>query len=160
MFKKRVTLKPLSYAEDIYATMSPVERWIFYILATIFILSTFALIAQVRTQTTVLVPSIGGKITEGVIGAPRFVNPILAISQTDKDLTKLIYAGLMTRNSKGEIVPELAKSYSVSDDSKKYTFILHKNLTFHDGTPLTADDVVFTVNKILQPGIKSPERAN
>ncbi len=160
MFKKRLTIPVLSDAENIHKSMRPSERWAFYILSFIIVLSSVSMANSVYERTSTLVPSSGGKIVEGVIGAPRFVNPVLAISQTDKDLTNLIYAGLMTRNVDGNMVPELAESYTVSEDATEYTFILRKDLTFHDGTPLTADDVIFTIEKAVEPGIKSPERAN
>ena len=160
MFTKTITIPVLKHVEDMRTSFSPSEKWAFYILAILLMLSAFALMHRVYVNATVLVPEPGGKITEGVIGAPRFVNPVLAISQTDKDLSKLIYAGLMTRDATGTLVPELAESYSISDDALVYTFILRDNLSFHDGTPLTSDDVLFTIEKAMQPGIKSPERAN
>ncbi len=160
MFKKHINIPLLKQAEVAYKAMTPSERWLFYLLFFIVIISTFTLSYKLYTSTTIIVPKSGGSITEGLVGAPRFINPILALSQTDKDLSELIYAGLMGVNEDGELVPELAQSYTVSEDSKKYTFILRKNLVFHDGTPLTASDVIFTIQKALQPDIKSPERAN
>ena len=160
MLNKTIKIPALARVEAIYESMCPTERWAFYLLSALLVLSTFALMSQVHTKTTILVPSSGGKITEGVIGAPRFVNPVLAISQTDKDLSELIYAGLMTRDTNGSLIPELAQSYTISDDALTYTFTLKPHLIFHDGTPLTTDDVLFTIQKAIQPDIKSPERAN
>ncbi len=160
MLYKSITVPIIKHIENIYRSLTPTERWIFYVLSILLALSTLSLMYQIYSNATVPVPQSGGSIVEGVIGAPRFVNPVLAISQTDKDLSELIYAGLMTRDADGNIIPELAKSYTISDDSLTYTFTLNENLTFHDGTPLSADDVLFTIEKILEPGIKSPERAN
>lgn len=160
MLKKKLTIPVLSSAEKIHKSMRSSERWVFYALSLLLVLSSISLVNTVYTNISVLVPSSGGSITEGVIGAPRFVNPILSVSQTDKDITSLIYAGLMTRDIDGNIVPELARSYSISEDNREYTFILHRGLVFHDDTPLTVDDVIFTVEKAIQPDIKSPERAN
>ncbi|MEK7100083.1 MAG: ABC transporter substrate-binding protein, partial [Patescibacteria group bacterium] len=108
----------------------------------------------------VKVPAHGGGLTEGEVGAPRFVNPLLALSDADRDLTTLTYAGLMGIGADGSFVPVLAESYSVSEDGKTYTFILRANATFSDGTSVTADDVVYTVEKAQDPGLKSPEYAN
>ena len=160
MFNKTIKIPVLTHAEKVRTSLSSAERWAFYLLAGVLLLSTLTLMSRVHNYITILVPSSGGKVTEGVIGAPRFVNPVLAISQTDKDLSELIYAGLMTQNIDGPPVPELAKSYSISDDALVYTFVLHKDLAFHDGTPLTTDDIIFTIEKAMQPDIKSPERAN
>lgn len=121
-----------------------------------------SLVSAYALQRTFLVevPSHGGSITEGVLGSPRFVNPLLALSDADKDLTTLIYAGLMGRNAEGALVPALAESYAISEDGKTYTFTIRENARFHDGTPVTADDVVFTVEKAQDPALKSPELAN
>ncbi len=160
MFKKQISIPLLKQAESIYKSMTASERWLFYTLTAIVAITSLILLIRVYNNSTVVVPSTGGSITEGVVGAPRFINPVLAISQTDKDLSELIYAGLMTTDEQGKLVPELAESYTVSEDAKEYTFILKEGLEFHDGTPLTASDVVFTIEKALQPDIKSPERAN
>ncbi|MEY2671770.1 MAG: hypothetical protein RL687_187, partial [Candidatus Parcubacteria bacterium] len=90
----------------------------------------------------VSVPKTGGNISEGIIGIPTFVNPILAISSADKDMTTLVYSGLMRKMPDGTIVPDLAKSYEVSNDGLTYTFILKDNLSFHDKKPVTAEDII------------------
>lgn len=105
------------------------------------------------------VPADGGSLTEGVIGIPRFINPLLAISEADRDMTILVYSGLM-RATKSGIIPDLAESYTVSDTGLIYTFTLRENIFFHDGSPITADDIEFTVLKAQDPALKSPKRAN
>ena len=104
------------------------------------------------------VPTAGGTLTEGVIGLPRFINPILAISDSDRDLTALIYSGLVKATPKGTLVPDLAESYTISPDGRTYTFVLKSDLKFHDNTPITADDVVFTIETVQDPYLKSPKR--
>ena len=105
------------------------------------------------------IPADGGSLTEGVIGIPRFINPLLAVSEADRDMTLLLYAGLM-RATKSGLVPDLAESYEISDDGLVYTFTLREGLEFHDGSPITADDVEFTILKAQEPALKSPKRAN
>ncbi len=160
MFKKKLTIPVLNQAETAYKSMAPSERWLLYILASILALTVFIMAMGIYYRFTVLVPESGGSITEGVVGAPRFINPVLAISQTDKDMVELVYAGLMSMDEDGNLIPELAESFTISEDATEYSFILRDGLTFHDGTPLTADDVIFTIEKAIQPDIKSPERAN
>ncbi len=106
------------------------------------------------------VPSYGGSLTEGIVGAPRFVNPLLAVTDADKDLSMLVYAGLMGYDASGRLVPVLAERYDISEDGRTYTFTLRTGAAFSDGTPVTADDVVFTVETAQNPAIKSPELAN
>lgn len=106
------------------------------------------------------VPRRGGTITEGVIGLPRFINPVLAVTDSDKDLSALVYSGLMHQMPDGSLVPNLAESYSISEDKTTYTFILKPDIYFHDGTRVTTDDIEFTIAKIQDPVTKSAKRAN
>ncbi len=102
----------------------------------------------------------GGTLVEGLIGTPRFINPALAVTRADQDVTALVYAGLMKIDPEGTLVPNLAESVTVSADGKTYNVLLRKDLTFHDGTTLTANDVAFTIGLIQNPALKSPLRGN
>lgn len=102
----------------------------------------------------------GGTMIEGLVGTPRFVNPALAVTRADQDVTALVFAGLMKINSEGNLVPDLAESVTVSDDGKTYNIILRQGIQFHDGTPLTASDVDFTISLIQNAELKSPLRGN
>lgn len=145
---------------DFVLRLSPFERLLFTLLALATFVSGFLLLYRTNDTTLIETPRAGGIYVEGITGTPRFINPLLAISDADKDLTRLVYAGLMTRNERGELVPELAESYSVSEDGLIYTFTLREGLTFHDGTPLTAEDVVFTVRQASDSALLSPVYAN
>lgn len=141
-------------------SLPPSDRIIAYaLLGIIAVLGLSSLYALERTFL-VEVPARGGTLTEGIIGFPRFVNPILAISDTDKDLAALTFAGLMGHDGKGALIPVIAEHYELSEDGKVYTFTLRDNVTFSDGTPITADDVVFTIEKVQDPELKSPVYAN
>jgi len=102
-------------------------------------------------HTTVIAKE-GGSYTEGLVGTPQYINPILAsYNDVDRDLASLIFSGLLKTNDEGVLVPDLAKSYQISPDKKTYTFILKQNVVWHDNAPLTADDVIFTVTSIQDP---------
>ncbi|PJE51095.1 MAG: hypothetical protein COV29_02365 [Candidatus Yanofskybacteria bacterium CG10_big_fil_rev_8_21_14_0_10_36_16] len=91
-------------------------------------------------------PAYGGSFTEGIVGAPKYINPLLAqANDTDRDITALIFSGLTKFDENGELVMDLAKTYDVSDDGLTYTFTLRDNIFWHDNEPITADDVVFTI---------------
>lgn len=105
-------------------------------------------------------PAKGGTLREGVIGEPSFINPILSGTDTGRDLAYLTYSGLMRINEHGELAPDLAESYTISDDGLVYTFKLRNDIYFHDNEKITADDVVFTITKTKDPRIKSPLAAN
>lgn len=102
----------------------------------------------------------GGTLVEGIIGTPRFVNPALAVTRADQDMTALVYSGLMKINPDGVLVPDIAESVTVSDDGKTYNVIIRKDVRFHDNTPLTAKDVIFTISLVQNSELKSPQRGN
>jgi len=104
-----------------------------------------------------LTPDFGGEYTEGLVGSPQYVNPILAqTNDVDIDLASLIYDSLVSYNPNEGLVVGLAKSYSISEDQKIYTFVLRDDIYWHDGHKLTADDIIFTFDRIKDPNSKSP----
>ncbi len=105
-------------------------------------------------------PVPGGTVVEGVVGIPRFVNPVLAVTRADQDMSALLFSGLMKINTEGILIPDLAESITRSDDGKTYNIIMRRDNLFHDGTPLTARDVAFTIGLIQNPDLKSPLRGN
>ena len=109
-------------------------------------------------QKLVSVPKSGGEFSEGLIGSPLYINPILAQSyiDADLDLSNLIFSGLLKYDEKLELVPDLAVKYEISDDQKTYTFYLKNNIKWHDGEKFNASDIVFTIAKIQDPDFKSP----
>lgn len=141
-----------------YNALSPKEGFLVFIFTIIALISVILILGKLNNTLSDEIPIAGGSITEGIIGMPTLVNPVLAVSEADKDVTSLIYSGLMRRLPDGNFIPDLAESYEVSPDGTRYTFTLKDNLKFHDGTPLSAEDVVFTINKIKDPIIKSPKK--
>ena len=131
----------------------------FVFFAIIFVASGLTLVYKVSLAFTVEVPAPGGTLREGVIGLPQFINPLLAVTGAGQDLTQLIYSGLVKKNPDGSYSPDLA-TYTISPDYKTYTFVLRDNVFFHDGKPVTADDIEFTLTKAVDPAIKSPKRIN
>lgn len=129
-------------------------------LGILFILGCFLSLTTLIRHFQVLVPAYGGSFTEGVVGSPRFVNPLLAATDSDRDLVALTYAGLMGHAANGELMPVLAEKYEVSTDGTLYTFTLREGLQFSDGSSVSADDVVYTVQKAQDPGLKSTAYAN
>ena len=136
------------------------EYFVFLSFVFILCLSTIIILQNINKSFMVNVPLQGGSITEGIVGTPRFINPVLAFSDADQDLVSLIYSGLMRKNSDGTLTPDLAEKYEISKDGLTYTFTLKNEIYFHDEKPVGADDVVFTINKIKDPIIKSPKRGN
>jgi peptide/nickel transport system substrate-binding protein len=136
------------------------DKVIFYILATLVGASSVFGLYSLQQSVLVEVPTYGGTLVEGALGSPRFINPLLAISDIDRDLSSITYAGLMGISGSGELDPILTENYNISEDRKTYTFTLRKDAKFSDGTPVTAEDVVFTVQKAQNPALKSPKYAD
>lgn len=140
--------------------LPPGDRALFYVLTGFLVVASLLSLYALEQSLLEKVPTYGGTLVEGEIGNPQFINPLLAISDADRDLSTLTYAGLMGLSGDGSLMPVLAEDYAMSEDGKTYTFTLRKDAKFTDGSPVTAADVVFTVRKAQDPGLKSPEYAN
>ena len=149
-----------SEIEKAILSFSKREYIVFFALVAILLMSTLSILQKINKSFIVQVPMQGGYISEGVVGTPRFINPALAISDADRDLTALIYSGLMRKNQEGKIVPDLVEKVENTKDNLNYTFTLKDKIYFQDGTMVTADDVVFTINAVKDPILKSPRKGN
>ncbi len=149
-------VKPILFIKERYIYLSQTERLAFHVLFTIALVTTLALFLTWNTNHLVDSPRSGGTITEGIVGVPRFINPLYAERDVDRDLTNLIYSGLTRRTPQGNLIPDIAESWEISDDGTQYTFIIHEDAVFHDGTPVKATDVVFTIETIQDSTTKSP----
>ncbi|HYC34204.1 MAG TPA: ABC transporter substrate-binding protein, partial [Candidatus Paceibacterota bacterium] len=145
---------------DAIHAFSFTEKLIFYALLGLFGGSAIFMLAKVNEHFTLEVPVSGGEIREGVVGFPRYINPLLGVTDTGKDMALLVYSGLLKATPEGELIPDLAESYDVSDDGLTYTVKLKDNIYFHDGEPVTTKDIEFTIKKSLDPVIKSPKAAH
>lgn len=133
------------------------EKISFFIFSILFFSSLSFLLINFYLKNTKIAPARGGEYIEGVIGSPRFINPIYApISDVDRDLVELIFSGLIKYNLEGKLIPDLAKEYKILEDGKVYEFSLKENLFWSDGKELTVDDIIFTVRTIQNSDIKSP----
>lgn len=136
------------------------ERFFIVIFIFLFVASSIALIYGYYQSRTVVVPAEGGQYAEGIVGQPRFINPILSqASDADRDLAELIFSGLLKYDSSGELKPFLAESYKI-EGNKVYIFSLKPGVKWHDNENFSADDVIFTIGLIQNPDYKSPLRPN
>ena len=103
-----------------------------------------------------LVPVSGGTITEAVAGSPKSINPLDALTNdVDRDLVRLIYSGLFRFDGLTP-VPDLADSYTWTDDGKTLAVKVRADARWQDGEPVTAEDVRFTFDSMQDPARKSP----
>ena len=143
-----------------FKTLTKREKTLFLIFFLLFFFSSSFLLLNFYFKNTEKVPSKGGILIEGVIGQPRFINPVYANSDVDRDLVQLIFSGLMKYDEDLNIVLDLAERYEIEKEGRVYKFYLKENLVWQDKTPLTVDDVIFTIKTIQSPDFKSPLQAN
>jgi len=160
LVKKEWHIRFLDRLMSIVRSFSVTEKFLFLIFSIVFIISSLSLLYSVNKSFLTEIPDYGGSLIEGVIGSPRFINPILSSSEIDRDLTTLVYSGLMKADLNGDLIPDIAESYTVSNDGLEYIFKIKNNITFHDGVKLTVDDIVFTIEKAQDPLLKSPRGIN
>lgn len=103
-----------------------------------------------------LKPVAGGVYREGVVGGFTTANPLYSTTTADNSVARLMYSGLFTYDQKGQLESDIAESWSVSESETEYTVLLKKDIQWHDGSALTADDVVFTYHTIQNPDAASP----
>ena len=140
--------------------LSPNEQRLLIFLLVSIIISGGTFLTRTYIRLTIPAPAHGGDYTEGLLREPRLINPLYAGSDTDGDLTRLIFSSLLSYTGSGIPEPDIAQSYEISPDGKIYTLTLKNNVFWHDGKRLTADDVIFTVSAIQNPLYKSPFRPN
>lgn len=128
-------------------------------LAVSFLAALVFWLGALYLSLTERVPESGGRYSEGVVGQPRYVNPVLSPANTvDEDIVSLVYGGLMGYDTDGKAVERLADRLEVSEDGKTYTAHIRDGALWHDGEPVTAEDVTFTVSVIQDAAFKSPLR--
>jgi len=107
--------------------------------------------------TTVLRPGYGGTYIEGIAGFPHYLNPLLSgYNDVDRDICALLFNGLTRMNIEGKVEPDLAQWDPPSPDGLTYVFHLRHDARWHDGTPVTADDVIFTIGLLQDPKFPGP----
>lgn len=97
----------------------------------------------------------GGQIITSTIGeGPKTFNPWVSKDATSSQIGDMLYDSLLSTDPiTGEVIPNLAKSYSVSPNQKEFIITLRKGAKWTDGVEITADDVVFTWNDIILAGL-------
>ncbi|HEX7347158.1 MAG TPA: ABC transporter substrate-binding protein [Candidatus Limnocylindrales bacterium] len=93
---------------------------------------------------------------EGVLGKPASVSPLTARTQADRDLVALLFPGLVRNGPGGTVVSDLAERWSVDKTGTTWLVDIRADARWHDGSPVTADDVVFTIETLQDPAYKGP----
>jgi peptide/nickel transport system substrate-binding protein len=102
-------------------------------------------------------PAQGGIYTEGLVGTLMRLNPLLDYyNQADRDVDRLIFSGLLRLDDRGLPQAGLADSWGISRDGTVYNFSLRANANWHDGEPVTSDDVIFTIDMLRDDAAPIP----
>ncbi len=134
-------------------------RWqIIIILLTGLVMGLLLLSEQTGFRLVSPVPTSGGVYTEALIGSMQRLNPALDYyNAADRDVDRLIFSSLIKFDEKGLPKADLAQVWGISFDGLTYNFELRENAKWHDGTPVTAEDVLFTVDLMRDPDSVLPE---
>lgn len=108
------------------------------------------------SPTTADAPVSGDALVVGSIGDASRLLPILATDSASGDIVGLVFNGLLKYNERLEVVGDLAEAWQVSEDGLTLTFTLRPNLRWQDRVPLTAEDVRFTYQKLIDPAVLTP----
>lgn len=139
------------------------KREVWLIRSSILIIIISLLFSGARFYLSHLeqVPVQSGEYVEAVIGTPKHINPLYqVINDADNDLGRLIYSSLFKRDANAGLEKDLVEQYSVSEDFKEYIFKIRPDVVWHDGTQLSANDVIFTFGLIKDRQYQSPLRAS
>lgn len=122
-----------------------------------FLLTAGMLVYFASTYTTEFRPAPGGTYLESISGFPQTLNPLLSFyNDADSDVTALVYSGLTRMTMEGEVAPDLALGWAIEPGGITYTFRLNPRALWHDGMPLSSDDVLFTVSLLQDPDYPGP----
>lgn len=113
--------------------------------------------ARTWLERTIVVPAYGGTLREAFIGTPRNINPVLAdATESESAIETMVFSSLFKADTEGNLVPDLAESYTISENRREYFITLRQNAKWHDSAPVSADDVLFTLSLIQSPTLRSP----
>ena len=103
-------------------------------------------------------PEQGGVYTEGLVGSLGRLNPLLDWNNAaDRDVNRLLFSGLFRFDERGIPQPDLAQAWGMAPDGTIYNFTIRPNALWHDGEPVTSDDVIFTIEMIKSAGSLYPQ---
>jgi peptide/nickel transport system substrate-binding protein len=127
------------------------------VLALVGLLAVTSAVAIATDRTDLPTdPAFGGTYVEGIAGTPLYFDPIIAATNVDADVSRLVFSGLTRFDRDGTIVADLASSFEVDPTGKIWTFIIRPDANWQDAVPVTADDVLYTVGLLQDRAYTGP----
>lgn len=133
-------------AKKIFLALSDKERISLGVAVILLIATASILLGIFVRESTIIVPSRGGEHIEGLVGQPSYINPLLAVSDVDKALVRLLFAS----------ANDLAEKIEADTNNRVWSLRLKEDLLWSDGKKLTTDDIIFTIQKIQERETQSP----
>ncbi|MBN2854313.1 hypothetical protein JXK06_02145, partial [Patescibacteria group bacterium] len=139
--------------------LKPKEIFFIRFFLLIFVLSFVFLAYSFFNKKLISLPKHGGIYSEALVGYPKNINPLYSEGrEVDNDISSLIYSSLFRYNKNGILENDLVELVEIKEEGKEYLIKIKDNVKWHDGSSLTADDVVFTFNLIKNESYRSPLR--
>jgi peptide/nickel transport system substrate-binding protein len=129
---------------------------LFAILAGLVGAPAFTPVTTAVAPTASPEPYVTRPYREGVLGRPTSVSPLTGRTQADRDLVALVFSGLVKNGPSGTLLPDLAESWTVDPTGATWTFDLREDARWHDGRPVTAEDVAYTIRTLQDPDYAGP----
>lgn len=127
------------------------------VLALVALLAATSVVAIATDRTDLpLDPAYGGTYVEGVAGSALNLDPLIAATAVDQDVSRLVFSGLTRFDRNGTIVADLASTFEVDPSGKVWTFTIRSDATWHDAVPVTSDDVLYTVGLVQERAYTGP----
>lgn len=155
IFKGKIP--PLKKWRSLPKVLNDKERIVFFTAISLFAISLVVYSVSFYLSNTERVPAFGGSYSEGMVGYPRFLNPVYSsTSDVDRDMTSLLFSGLMYYDFTRGFVPNLMED--ITEEDGVFRMKLRDDLRWSDGERITAKDVVFTIKVLQDPEYRSPLR--
>jgi len=125
------------------------------LLVGVLCITTFGTFLKIRSAAVTTTPAPGGTYTEGMVGEINNINPLFSSGAIDDSVSRLVFNGLVRHDDEGQLVGDLAKSWSIDESKKIYTVELRDDVKWHDGRSFTSKDVVATIDLIQNTSTRS-----
>ena len=133
------------------------DKFIVVLLIGVVAAATIAAFASANSANSAPAAN-GGTYSEGVVSPapPQTFDPLFAATQAERDVSALLFSGLTRFDQRGIVVRDLATDFSSSEDGKTWTFTIRSDARWHDGAPVSAEDVLYTVGVAQDPSYRGP----
>ena len=139
----------ISRLENVHSVRLWVVEWVLLVV----VVFLFAIVQNIWYTESYGTESFGdgGDYTEAVLGDINSMNPLYASTSAERTLGKLLFANLVSPDMTGSSRGDLAKTVRMNDEGTVWTLTLRDNLRWSDGEPITADDIIYTIDLIRDP---------